>query len=104
MNCDFGNSSSSTSNNGSKEDGFLKITRVKVPGYAQRFEGPETECPRMCLANCPCVAYSYESDLSCMFWNSTMFDIQKFPSGLGADLYVRVANSELGTTLVDWIY
>ncbi|KAK6145652.1 hypothetical protein DH2020_022472 [Rehmannia glutinosa] len=96
LNC-RGNNNISTSNNGSREDGFLKIQSIKVPGYSTRWFGPEKECPGLCLMNCSCIAYAHDSDLGCMFWNSTLFDIQKFPIGLSSsDLYFRVANSELG--------
>ncbi|KAL7147596.1 hypothetical protein ABFS83_06G118000 [Erythranthe nasuta] len=89
------NNNNTSSRNGTKEDGFLKIEMIKVPGYAQRLLVPATECPKQCLMNCSCIAYAHDSDLGCMFWNSTLFDIQKFPSGSGSDLFFRVANSEL---------
>ncbi|KAL0341133.1 UNVERIFIED_CONTAM: G-type lectin S-receptor-like serine/threonine-protein kinase [Sesamum radiatum] len=84
-----------STSNGSREDGFLKIEMIKVPGYAHRWFGPEGKCPQLCLMNCSCTAYAHDSDLGCMFWNSTLLDIQKFSSGLSSDLYYRVAYSEL---------
>ncbi|KAI3471029.1 hypothetical protein Pfo_027692 [Paulownia fortunei] len=92
LNCQGNNS---TPSNGSREDGFLKIGMIKVPGYAQRWLGPQKECAGLCLVNCSCIAYAHDSDLGCMFWNSTLLDIQKFPNGFSSDLYFRVANSEL---------
>ncbi|KAL0341134.1 UNVERIFIED_CONTAM: G-type lectin S-receptor-like serine/threonine-protein kinase [Sesamum radiatum] len=86
-----------STSDGSRKDGFVKIDKVKVPVYAQRWFGPKSECPRLCLKDCSCVAYGHNSDLGCMFWNNTLMDIRKFQSGSGSgsDLYLRVANSEL---------
>ncbi|KAL0452590.1 UNVERIFIED_CONTAM: G-type lectin S-receptor-like serine/threonine-protein kinase [Sesamum latifolium] len=87
-----------STSDGSRKDGFVKIDMVKVPVYAQRWFGSKSECPRRCLKDCSCVAYAHNSDLGCMFWNNTLMDIRKFQSGSGSgsDLYLRVANSELG--------
>ncbi|KAK4436387.1 G-type lectin S-receptor-like serine/threonine-protein kinase [Sesamum alatum] len=91
------NCQESISDHGSRKDGFVKIEMVKVPVYAQLWFGPKSECARLCLKDCSCVAYAHNSDLGCMFWNNTLFDIRKFQSGSGSgsDLYLRVANSEL---------
>ncbi|KAL2248563.1 UNVERIFIED_CONTAM: G-type lectin S-receptor-like serine/threonine-protein kinase [Sesamum indicum] len=87
-----------STSDGRRKDGFVKIDMVKVPVYAQRWFGSKSECPRLCLKDCSCVAYGHNSDLGCMFWNNTLMDIRKFQSGSGSgsDLYLRVANSELG--------
>ncbi|KAL7108531.1 hypothetical protein ACP275_06G118400 [Erythranthe tilingii] len=96
LECRIGNNSNSSGNvNGGREDGFLRVEMIKVSGYSQRWPGPKNECQKMCSMNCSCLAYAHDYNFGCMFWNSTLFDIQKFPSGLGSDLYFRVADSEL---------
>ena len=78
-----------------KKDGFLKLTTMKVPELAQWSVVSEDECENQCLKNCSCLAYAYYLGVGCMFWNGSLIDTQKFSSG-GADLYIRVADSELG--------
>ncbi|XP_073122225.1 G-type lectin S-receptor-like serine/threonine-protein kinase At1g11330 isoform X2 [Henckelia pumila] len=87
----------STDGNGNTDDGFLVLHNIKIPGYAQRSLLPFSECAPRCLRNCSCIAYAHDSDLGCMFWNTTLFGIQQFPTGSGAsDLQYRVAYAELG--------
>ncbi|KAJ6925630.1 hypothetical protein NC651_010129 [Populus alba x Populus x berolinensis] len=52
------------------------------------------ECRNECLSNCSCIAYSYYKGIGCMLWTRSLIDIQKFSYG-GADLYLRLAYSEL---------
>ncbi|PRQ37947.1 putative protein kinase RLK-Pelle-DLSV family [Rosa chinensis] len=81
------------------KDGFLKVERLKVPNFHQyltslaqdRFE----DCKIKCLSNCSCLAFAYVNNLGCLVWYKDFVDIQQFPS-LGEDLYVRLADSELG--------
>nr|KYP59288.1 Putative serine/threonine-protein kinase receptor [Cajanus cajan]KYP59296.1 Putative serine/threonine-protein kinase receptor [Cajanus cajan] len=79
-----------------KADGFLKLSMVKVPDFADGSSlslQPDT-CRSRCLENCSCVAYSYDADIGCMSWTGNLIDIQQFSNG-GLDLYVRVAYTEL---------
>jgi hypothetical protein len=85
-------------NNGSdggKKDGFLKLTKMKVPDLEDRSTVVEEHCRNQCLENCSCTAYAYDSDIRCMSWTRSLIGLQKF-SGGGVDLYVRLAYSELG--------
>ena len=84
-----------TVNEKGKEDGFLKLERVKVPDFEVWSPALEVNCGSLCLNNSSCTAYSYYSGIGCMQWSGSLIDIQKFPDG-GADLYIRVAYSELG--------
>ncbi|KAG8385650.1 hypothetical protein BUALT_Bualt03G0067200 [Buddleja alternifolia] len=86
------------SNNGSttRVDGFLKLQMMKISVYSDRWSGPEGECEGRCLRNCSCMAYGYDVGIGCMFWSGSLIDVQNFPSSSGSDLYIRVANSELG--------
>ncbi|XP_062160636.1 G-type lectin S-receptor-like serine/threonine-protein kinase At1g11330 [Alnus glutinosa] len=87
-------------NNGSegeKKDGFLKLMMMKVP-YLADSSSPSTseeKCRAQCLENCSCIAYAYDSGIGCMTWTGSLIDVQKFSTD-GADLYVRLAYSELG--------
>ncbi|KAF7120684.1 hypothetical protein RHSIM_Rhsim13G0167400 [Rhododendron simsii] len=82
------------SSNLEKKDQFLKLTTMKVPELAEWVSVPENECENQCLMNCLCIAYAYYQGIGCMSWSGNLVDIQKFSSD-GADLYIRVAYSEL---------
>lgn len=79
-----------------REDGFTKLSFVKVPDFMQWMSGLETECESLCLRNCSCLAYAYDPGIGCMFWSGDLIDVQKFPGNAGSDLYVRVAYWEIG--------
>ncbi|KAG8365433.1 hypothetical protein BUALT_Bualt18G0104400 [Buddleja alternifolia] len=79
---------------GGKEDGFLKMSRVKLPDKSKWFPMFETECRNECLNNCTCMAYAYYDGVGCMMWDEGLIDVQKFTSD-GADLYIRLVDSEL---------
>ncbi|XP_059660535.1 G-type lectin S-receptor-like serine/threonine-protein kinase At1g11330 [Cornus florida] len=78
----------------SKEDGFLKLKTVKVPAFAELLIASQDNCNSQCLNNCSCIAYTYYSGIGCMKWSGELIDIKEFSYG-GADLYIRVADSEL---------
>ncbi|KAK3032627.1 hypothetical protein RJ639_036587, partial [Escallonia herrerae] len=84
----------SISNQG-KQDGFLKLTPVKVPDFAQWSYAQEGDCGSECLNKCSCIAYAYNSGIGCMHWSSNLIDTVKFRGSGGVDLYIRVAYSEL---------
>ncbi|KAJ0018339.1 hypothetical protein Pint_10800 [Pistacia integerrima] len=81
-----------------KEDGFLKLKMMKVPGFSDWSSAPESEgqCREQCLNNCSCIAYAYDVGIGCMLWSGNLIDIQKLPSA-GTDLYIRLAHSEFST-------
>lgn len=80
----------------SKEDGFSRLTFIKVPDFMQWSPGVENECRSLCLRNCSCLAYAYDAGIGCIFWSGTFIDVQKFDGDAGSDFYIRVAYSELG--------
>ncbi|KAI3924688.1 hypothetical protein MKW92_050323 [Papaver armeniacum] len=87
---------SSSSAEGEKEDGFLKMETMKVPDFAYwRSPLNAKECEQDCLSNCSCLAYSFDGGIGCMIWGQSLIDIRRFPKGAGTDLYIRVAYSEL---------
>ncbi|KAI3870215.1 hypothetical protein MKX03_025811 [Papaver bracteatum] len=82
-------------------DGFIKLGSMKVPDYAiaslliiKEME----ECKTICLMNCSCLAYSYDSGIGCMTWGGNLVDVQQFTRG-GEDLHVRLARSEIDLAL-----
>ncbi|TXG49496.1 hypothetical protein EZV62_025371 [Acer yangbiense] len=77
-----------------KEDWFLKLEMMKLPYFAERFPIRVENCSEYCLNNRSCIAYAYDAGIGCMTWTGNLIDLQKFPSG-GADLYIRLARSEL---------
>ncbi|KAK1557109.1 hypothetical protein Q3G72_018055 [Acer saccharum] len=79
-----------------KEDGFLKLETMKLPYFVERSSIPVTKCREHCFNNCSCIAYAYDAGIGCMTWTGSLVDINKFPSGGGADLYIRLSHSELG--------
>ncbi|KAK2967405.1 hypothetical protein RJ640_022337, partial [Escallonia rubra] len=78
-----------------KEDGFSKLSPVKVPDFAEWKDALQDNCGSQCLNNCSCIAYAYYQGVGCMHWRGTLVDIQKFSDSGGADLYIRVAYTEL---------
>ncbi|KAL9239263.1 hypothetical protein vseg_013603 [Gypsophila vaccaria] len=80
---------------GSKDDGFLKLNKVKIPDLAEWSVGlNQVDCRSQCLKNCSCVAYAYDAGAGCMYWSKDLIDIQEFSSG-GVDLYLRLPASVL---------
>ncbi|CBI18759.3 unnamed protein product, partial [Vitis vinifera] len=73
--------------------GVPKMNSVFLNGF-QVVDDKEDECREQCLKNCSCMVYSYYSGIGCMSWSGNLIDLGKFTQG-GADLYVRLANSEL---------
>ena len=93
--CDQSNTSRSFASGG-KEDGFRKMVGLKLPDFHELIENLEAdECKIRCLNNCSCRAYAQVDNIGCLVWSSDLIDIQEFASG-GMDLYIRLANGELG--------
>nr|GMC83775.1 G-type lectin S-receptor-like serine/threonine-protein kinase At1g11300 [Ipomoea batatas] len=82
-----------------KKDGFLKLKMVKVPDFALWVSSVYDTCETDCLTNCSCIAYSYYTGIGCMHWSEDLIDIQQFSMG-GADLYIRLPYSELGSLVI----
>jgi hypothetical protein len=47
------------------------------------------------LNDCNCTAYGFDDGIRCLTWSGNLIDIVRYSSG-GIDLYIRLANSELG--------
>ncbi|XP_016447525.1 G-type lectin S-receptor-like serine/threonine-protein kinase At1g11300 [Nicotiana tabacum] len=78
-----------------KQDGFLKLQTMGVPDFAIWVSSTKENCENDCLKNCSCMAYSYYTGIGCMHWNRSLIDIQEFSTDGAADLFIRLAYSEL---------
>ncbi|XP_062001367.1 G-type lectin S-receptor-like serine/threonine-protein kinase SD1-29 [Rosa rugosa] len=83
---------------GYNDDGFWKMTGVKVPDYHQYITSLNTDdingCMIQCLNNCSCLAYALVNNIGCLVWSKGLIDIVEFSRG-GVDLYIRLARKEL---------
>ena len=84
-------------------DGFLKYTGVKLPDTSSSWFNMTMslkECEGLCKKNCSCTAYSNldvrGKGSGCLLWFGNLNDMRVFSQG-GQDIYIRLANSELGT-------
>lgn len=83
---------------GGEEDGFLRLQKMKVPDNAEWTVGLNIDqCRSKCFSSCSCLAYAYDTGIACMTWSRSLFDIAALDPG-GADLYLRLAQSELGNS------
>ncbi|KAI9083698.1 hypothetical protein K1719_034399 [Acacia pycnantha] len=86
----------------SKWEGFVKVTRVKVPNTSKASLNESESmslkgCEGKCLKDCSCVAYTNVDDVKqsgCLTWHADMEDIRTYEN-VGQDLYVRVDAQEL---------
>ncbi|KAK7293102.1 hypothetical protein RJT34_15963 [Clitoria ternatea] len=94
LSCETANNQNRSADS-NKPDGFLQLQTVKVPDFPEASSITQDQCRSQCLENCFCMAYSYDATIGCMSWNGSLVDIQQF-SNAGTDLYIRLANAELG--------
>lgn len=83
-----------------KKDGFLKLQIMGVPDFIISVSSVKEDCESDCLSNCSCMAYSYYIGIGCMHWNRSLIDIQEYTMDGAADLFIRLAYSELGNILL----
>ncbi|PRQ44982.1 putative non-specific serine/threonine protein kinase [Rosa chinensis] len=99
--CDSDTSKSVSTRTKENDDGFWKIIRLKVPDSHELVlttldtENTPDDCKIWCLNNCSCLAYAFVNKIGCLVWSKDLIDIQQFSFG-GEDLYVRLAQAELG--------
>uniref|UniRef100_A0A803NZE1 Receptor-like serine/threonine-protein kinase n=1 Tax=Cannabis sativa TaxID=3483 RepID=A0A803NZE1_CANSA len=87
----------SSSSQGGKTDGFVKMGMTKLPDFYEYLDVKGVDnCLIWCLENCSCLAYAYVNGIGCLVWStkSPLLDIQEFSYG-GQDLFLRLANAEL---------
>ncbi|KAI3441585.1 EF-hand domain-containing protein [Psidium guajava] len=89
--------------NCSKEEGFLKLEKVKLPDLLEFWLNKNMsleECKAECLKNCSCTAYA-NSDVrgggsGCILWFGSLIDIKEYEEDdYGQTLYIRLPKSEL---------
>ncbi|XP_027074549.1 G-type lectin S-receptor-like serine/threonine-protein kinase At1g11300 [Coffea arabica] len=78
------------------QDGFMNLTHMKVPDFAEPMAITEQECRKNCLDNCSCTAYAFYVGIGCMQWSGILIDSEQLPLD-GTNLYIRVPNSEHDT-------
>ncbi|GKC22786.1 G-type lectin S-receptor-like serine/threonine-protein kinase B120 [Tanacetum coccineum] len=78
-------------------DGFVQLTGVKLPDFADLVAGGTGDCESGCLRNCSCNAYTFLNGIGCLIWGGDLIDVEQFEQG-GETLYIRLADSDLGDT------
>ncbi|GAU20891.1 hypothetical protein TSUD_120830 [Trifolium subterraneum] len=90
-------------------DGFRKHSGVELPDTSSsRFNKSLSleECEKMCLKNCSCTAYAsldIKSNSGCLLWFGKIMDMTKHIDQ-GQDIFIRLANSELGHERNRWSF
>ncbi|KHN04306.1 G-type lectin S-receptor-like serine/threonine-protein kinase [Glycine soja] len=81
--------------NGDK-DGFVAIPNIALPKHEQSVgSGNAGECESICLNNCSCKAYAFDSN-GCSIWFDNLLNLQQLSQddSSGQTLYVKLAASE----------
>ncbi|XP_028190213.1 G-type lectin S-receptor-like serine/threonine-protein kinase At2g19130 [Glycine soja] len=81
--------------NGDK-DGFIAIPNLVLPKQEQSVgSGNEGVCESICLNNCSCTAYAFDSN-GCSIWFDNLLNVQQLSQddSSGQTLYVKLAASE----------
>ncbi|GLT69405.1 hypothetical protein SLA2020_415600 [Shorea laevis] len=85
--------------NCSKDHGFKKLSRLKLPDSSHLWSNgtdmTQRECEQACLRNCSCLAYA-KTDVGCVMWFGSLLDMREYIGG-GHDLYIKMDASELGS-------
>ncbi|MQM14832.1 hypothetical protein Taro_047768 [Colocasia esculenta] len=90
----------SNSSAGGGQDGFLKLSNVRLPTSPVSLTASSAqECRQACSGDCSCTAYAYGSD--CSVWKGGLQNVKQIAdgdppvTGPVGDLFLRVAASEL---------
>ncbi|KAF9681509.1 hypothetical protein SADUNF_Sadunf05G0008800 [Salix dunnii] len=81
-----------------EEDGFLKMSNLTLPANSITYQTVSAgRCRWDCIESCSCMAYAYNNNNGCSFWEGDVIDLQQ--SGVadgraGAEIYIRLAASE----------
>ncbi|RDX87624.1 G-type lectin S-receptor-like serine/threonine-protein kinase, partial [Mucuna pruriens] len=82
----------SNPSNGNK-DGFLAIANIVLPTHPQSVgSGNVGECESICLSNCSCTAYAFDSD-GCSIWFDDLLNLKQLSpdDSSGQTLYLKLA-------------
>ncbi|XP_004487351.1 G-type lectin S-receptor-like serine/threonine-protein kinase At2g19130 [Cicer arietinum] len=78
------------------KDRFRVISNMELPKHAKSVRSENTaECESICLNNCSCSAYAYDSN-GCSIWIEDLLNLQQLSSddSNGKTLYLKLAASE----------
>ncbi|RRT59694.1 hypothetical protein B296_00045615 [Ensete ventricosum] len=85
-------------------DGFVALNGAMIPNtWSSVVDGSLSleQCRARCLRNCSCTAYASAnisgSESGCIMWYTDLADLGVVSSGVGQDLYVRLAAADLGS-------
>lgn len=82
---------------------FHPVANIKPPDLYEFASSVNVEeCYQNCFHNCSCLAFAYINGIGCLVWNRELMDAVQYSSG-GELLSIRLAHSELGSTLQDKI-
>ncbi|XP_010665847.2 G-type lectin S-receptor-like serine/threonine-protein kinase At1g11330 [Beta vulgaris subsp. vulgaris] len=82
-----------------KQDGFMRLKMMKVPENAELMNGLNlNQCRSVCLRDCTCLAYAYDTQITCLTWHGNLIDVADLSPG-GVDLFIRLEHSELGNNM-----
>lgn len=82
-----------------ENDGFVQLSSVQLPASPESLAvGSAKECEAICLNDCSCVAYSFDS--GCLIWKGEILNLKNLSDGLTSGggsgvLHLRLAASEL---------
>ncbi|KAG6505827.1 hypothetical protein ZIOFF_038193 [Zingiber officinale] len=87
-------------------DGFFTLSGTKLPDTSRSTVNANlslVECRALCFSNCSCRAYAPSNisgiESGCLIWTDDLTDIKVYRSGLGQDLYVRLAAADLASAI-----
>ncbi|RZC46385.1 hypothetical protein C5167_039368 [Papaver somniferum] len=78
----------------SREEGFVKFTKVKFPDNSQVLD-TTNNCEKECLARCSCSAYAITDVASCIVCSGDLHDIRSYNDGWSTNIYVRMSANYL---------
>ncbi|KAJ6354212.1 hypothetical protein OIU76_003122 [Salix suchowensis] len=88
------------------------MSNLTLPANSKTYQKVSAgRCRLDCMEKCSCMAYAYNNNNGCSFWEGDLIDLQQ--SGIsggraGAEIYIRLAASERelqignGSTRTDW--
>ncbi|WOL08076.1 receptor-like serine/threonine-protein kinase SD1-8 isoform X3 [Canna indica] len=84
--------------------GFFTQSNMKLPDTSRStvdWSMSLENCRALCSANCSCTAYASAntsgSGSGCIVWTTELTDVKLYDSGIGQDLYIKLAASDLNS-------
>lgn len=81
------------------QDKFMPYTQMRLPEHSQPVNaGSSSDCQSVCLGNCSCSAYAYDSN-HCLIWNGEIQNLVQLAQndGSGRTINIRLAASEFAS-------